>query len=70
MQIFPNLVTNDYKSHVVVNGVVTFWMISTSASFMFVFKTLVGSIIMKGFSKPYLFLPILMNAKKGQNVNV
>ncbi len=26
----PNLVINDYKSHVVVNGVVTFWMISTS----------------------------------------
>jgi hypothetical protein len=28
----PNLVANDYKSHVVVNGVVTFWLISTSAS--------------------------------------
>jgi len=28
--MFPNLVTNDYKSHVVVNGVVTFWLISTS----------------------------------------
>ncbi len=28
--IFPNLVANDYKSHVVVNGLVTFWLISTS----------------------------------------
>ncbi len=28
--IFSNLVANDYKSHVVVNGVVTFWLISTS----------------------------------------
>jgi hypothetical protein len=26
----PILVTNDYKSHVVVNGLVTFWLISTS----------------------------------------
>jgi hypothetical protein len=30
--IFPNLITNDYKSHVVVNGLVTFWLISTSES--------------------------------------
>ncbi len=30
--IFPNLVVNDYKSHVVVNGLVIFWLISTSAS--------------------------------------
>jgi len=30
LQIFPNLVANDYKSHVVVNGMVTFWLISTS----------------------------------------
>jgi hypothetical protein len=30
LQIFPNLVANNYKSHVVVNGVVTFWLISTS----------------------------------------
>ncbi len=30
--IFPNLVANDYKSHVVVNGLVTFWLISTSDS--------------------------------------
>jgi len=29
--IFSNLVTNDYKLHVVVNGLVTFWLISTSA---------------------------------------
>jgi hypothetical protein len=29
--MFPNPVANDYKSHVVVNGVVTFWLISTSA---------------------------------------
>jgi len=28
--IFPNLIANDYKSHVVVNGLVTFWLISTS----------------------------------------
>ncbi len=28
--IFPNLVANDYKSHVVVNGLVTIWLISTS----------------------------------------
>ncbi len=31
MQIFSNLVANDYKSHVIVNGMVTFWLISTSA---------------------------------------
>jgi hypothetical protein len=30
--IFPNLVANDYKSHVVVNGLVTFWLISTSVN--------------------------------------
>jgi len=30
--IFPNLVANDYKSHVIVNGLVTFWLISTSVS--------------------------------------
>jgi len=30
LQIFPNLITNDYKSHVVANEVVTFWLISTS----------------------------------------
>ncbi len=28
--IFSNLVANDYKSHAVINGVVTFWLISTS----------------------------------------
>jgi hypothetical protein len=28
--IFPNLVANDYKLHVVVNGLVTFWLISTN----------------------------------------
>jgi hypothetical protein len=28
--MFPNLVTNDYKLHVVVIGVVTFWLISTN----------------------------------------
>jgi hypothetical protein len=28
--IFLNPVANDYKSHVVVNGLVTFWLISTS----------------------------------------
>jgi hypothetical protein len=27
--IFPNLVANDYKLHVVVNRLVTFWLIST-----------------------------------------
>jgi hypothetical protein len=26
----PNLVANDYKLHVVINGVVTFWLISTN----------------------------------------
>ncbi len=30
LQIFPNLVANDYKSHLVINGLVTFWLISTS----------------------------------------
>jgi hypothetical protein len=34
LQIFSNLVANDYKSHVVVNGVVTFWLISTSGASM------------------------------------
>jgi len=28
--IFPNLVANNYKSHVVINGLVTFWLISTN----------------------------------------
>ncbi len=28
--MFPNLITNDYKLHAVVNGLVTFWLISTS----------------------------------------
>ncbi len=32
MQIFPNLIANDYKSHVVVNGMVTFWLIFTSVT--------------------------------------
>jgi len=32
--IFPNLVANDYKSHVVVNGLVTFWLISTSEALL------------------------------------
>jgi len=30
----PNLVVNDYKSHVIVHGMVTFWLISTNG-FMF-----------------------------------
>jgi hypothetical protein len=30
--MFPNPVANDYKSHVVVKGVVTFWLISTSGN--------------------------------------
>ncbi len=30
--IFPNIVVNDYKSNVVINGLVTFWLISTSVS--------------------------------------
>ncbi len=30
--MFSNLVANDYKSHVVVNGLVTFWLISTSVN--------------------------------------
>jgi len=32
LQIFLNLVANDYKLHVVVNGMITFWLISTSVS--------------------------------------
>jgi hypothetical protein len=32
LQIFSNLVANDYKSHVVVNWLVTFWLISTSVT--------------------------------------
>jgi hypothetical protein len=28
--IFSNLIANDYKLHVVINGLVTFWLISTS----------------------------------------
>jgi hypothetical protein len=28
-KIFPNLITKNYKSHVFVNGVATFWLIST-----------------------------------------
>ncbi len=28
--IFPNLVANDNKLHVIINGLVTFWLISTS----------------------------------------
>jgi hypothetical protein len=28
--IFSNLVANNYKWHVVVNGLVTFWLISTN----------------------------------------
>jgi hypothetical protein len=34
--IFPNLVANDYKSHVVVNGLFTLWLISTSDLLLFV----------------------------------
>jgi hypothetical protein len=30
LQIFPNLVANNYKLHVVVNGMVTFWLTSTN----------------------------------------
>jgi hypothetical protein len=30
VSIFPNLVTNNYKSHGIVNGLVTFWLISNS----------------------------------------
>jgi hypothetical protein len=32
LQIFPNLVVNDYKLHVIVNGVVWFWLISTGGA--------------------------------------
>ncbi len=32
--IFPNLVPNDYKLYVVVNGLVTFWLISTSEQWL------------------------------------
>ncbi len=30
----PNLVANDYKSQVVIHGMVTFWLISTSVSYI------------------------------------
>jgi len=40
--MFPNPVANDYKSHVVVNGVLTFWLISTSV--------MSASIVERGFS--------------------
>jgi hypothetical protein len=32
LQIFPNLIINDCKLHVVVNGMVTFWLISTNVN--------------------------------------
>jgi hypothetical protein len=38
--IFPNLVTNDYKSHIVVNGLVTFWLIFTNVFTLKKMKTL------------------------------
>ncbi len=34
LQIFPNLVANDYKSHVVIYGVVTFWLISINEALL------------------------------------
>jgi len=30
LQILPNLIANNYKSHVVINGMVTIWLISTT----------------------------------------
>jgi len=33
-----NLVINLYKSHVVVNGLVTFWLISTSVNYICVYN--------------------------------
>jgi hypothetical protein len=38
--IFPNLITNDYKSHIVVNELVTFWLISISVFTLKKMKTL------------------------------
>jgi hypothetical protein len=55
--IFPNLVTMDYKSHIVVNGLVTFWLNSTS---VFTFKKL--KTLDRYFVKQW--------AKQGQNTYI
>ncbi len=51
----PNLVINDYKSHVVVNGVVTFWLISTSAHHGFHHNFII-KISLKSAHKDVLFI--------------
>jgi hypothetical protein len=60
LQIFPNLIANDYKSHVVVNGVVTFWLISSSVMDFKKLKgdnhNLVTSTFMNLTTKNYLLL--------------
>ncbi len=45
--IFTNLVANDYKLHVVVNGLVTFWLISTSVMYHPRKGSLIGYIYIK-----------------------
>jgi hypothetical protein len=54
--IFPNLVANNFKSHVVVNGLVTFWLICTSeclSSFEIFFHTC-PTFIHANLSKPFV----------------
>ncbi len=43
-----NLVANDYKSHVVVNGVVTFWLVPTSDRHIQIFANQTP-ILIKGY---------------------
>jgi hypothetical protein len=50
LQIFSNLVANDYKSHVVANGVVRFWLSSTSASSL---KKSMHTMLFKGGNEPF-----------------
>ncbi len=65
----PNLVANDYKSHVVVNGMITFWLISTSVK--------VANMLWKGVNmsnkdiwKELVLLKSLNNMKMGKKVLV
>jgi len=61
--IFPNLVANDYKSHVVVSGLVTFWLISTSDStYLFTYLFWPTYLPRLTYLPRYLFLSIF-----GQN---
>ncbi len=47
--IFSNLVTNDYKSHVVINGLVTFWLISTSVCDLDHFDVIIGNTFLDAY---------------------